>query len=126
MKEFLQSKCSTRCYPSIDDARSIGWIPDHLRLFLSSFIRSELKVEAIGQCLMKAAMPRSVSLLSYSHLLSSLIIRLRRDGSILGYSVSDLRNRTMKSFVLRSGHDRGYRGYSSITCIQGQFHYFCR
>ena len=49
LKEFLQSECSTRCYPSTDDVRSIGWIPDHLRLFLSSFIRSELKVEAIGQ-----------------------------------------------------------------------------
>ena len=57
LKEFLQSKGSG--YPSIDDVK-IGWIPDNLSLFFSSFIRSELEVETIGQCMMKAAMPRSV------------------------------------------------------------------
>ena len=60
-KNFLQSNGSgsTTCYPSVDDVK-IGWIPYNLRLFFSSFIRSELKVETIGQCMMKAAMPRSV------------------------------------------------------------------
>ena len=60
MKKFLQSNAtgSTIFYPSIDYTK-IGWISGHFCLFLSSFIRSELKVDTIGQCLMKSAMPRS-------------------------------------------------------------------
>ena len=56
LKEFLQSN---PCYPSIDNVK-IGWISDHLRLFFSSFIHSELKVETIEQCFMKVTMLRSV------------------------------------------------------------------
>ena len=46
-------------YPSTDDIQNCKWIPNTLRLLLSSLIQSELKVESIGQCIMKAAMSRS-------------------------------------------------------------------
>ena len=46
-------------YPSTDDIQNCKWIPNTLRLLLSSLIQSELKVESIDQCIMKAAMPRS-------------------------------------------------------------------
>ena len=60
LKKFLQSNAtgSTTCYSSINNVK-IGWIATHLCLFFSSFIRSELKVETMPQCLMKAAMPKS-------------------------------------------------------------------
>ena len=60
VKEFLQLNAtgSTTCYPSIDDIK-IGWIPNHLRLCFSYLIGFKLKIETTGQCLMKAAMPRS-------------------------------------------------------------------
>lgn len=40
LKEFPQSNAtgSTTYYPTIDDIKT-DWIPDHIRLFLSSFIR---------------------------------------------------------------------------------------
>ena len=40
LKKFPQSNAtgSTTYYPSIDDIKT-DWIPDHIRLFLSSFIR---------------------------------------------------------------------------------------
>ena len=58
---MLQSNAagSTTFYSSIDDVK-IGWTPDHFRLIFNFFIRSEVKVETIGQCLMKAAIHRSV------------------------------------------------------------------
>ena len=46
-------------YPSTDDIQNCKWIPNTLRLLLSSLIQSELKVESIGQCIMKAEMSRS-------------------------------------------------------------------
>ena len=60
IKQFLLSKCDSNAYPSIEEAENANWIPDYLRFFLSFLIRSELKVESIGQCLMKAALPQSV------------------------------------------------------------------
>lgn len=60
IKQFLLSNCDPGAYPSIEEAEKANWIPDYLRLFLSLLIQSKLKVESIGQCVMKAALPRSV------------------------------------------------------------------
>ena len=71
-KNFLQTVDSTKYYPAPDDVEKLGRVPKYLILFLSLLIKSEFKVEAIGQCIMKSAMPR----LAISPLLLALGIEL--------------------------------------------------
>ena len=54
-----QEVYSTEFFPSAEDVQ-LNWIPALLQQFLSKIISSPLKVEMIGQCIIKAAMPRSV------------------------------------------------------------------
>ena len=54
-------KRSTDTYPFTDDAFSVGWIPNTLRHFLKHVIKSEVKVERIGHCIMKSALPTSLT-----------------------------------------------------------------
>ena len=56
----VREKYTIDTFPSAEDATKLGWIPEELRRFLANIIKSEPKVESIGQCIVKAAMPRSV------------------------------------------------------------------
>ena len=58
--ELREMSSDPSLYPSVDDARRTDWIPESMRLFLSHFTNSKLKIESIGQCIVKAALPRSV------------------------------------------------------------------
>ena len=61
IKESIISNTNSSCtYPTTEDAEKIGWIPELLRYFLSLLINQRLKVESIGQCIMKGSFPRSV------------------------------------------------------------------
>ena len=61
IKESIISNKNGSCtYPTIEDAEKIGWLPELLRYFLSLLINQRLKVESIGQCIMKGSFPRSV------------------------------------------------------------------
>ena len=55
-----QKKYSMDTFPSVDDVTTMGWIPKELQRLLGGIIDSNLKIESIGQCIVKAAMPRSV------------------------------------------------------------------
>ena len=56
----VREKYTIDTFPSAEDATKLGWIPEELRRFLANIIKSEPKVESIGQCIVKAAMPTSV------------------------------------------------------------------
>ena len=58
--ELREINSNPAVYPSVLDAQCTDWIPDSLRFFLSHFTSSKLKIESIGQCIVKAALPRSV------------------------------------------------------------------
>ena len=63
IKESIISNTNSSCtYPTTEDAEKIGWIPELLRYFLSLLINQRLKVESIGQCIMRGLFPRSVIL----------------------------------------------------------------
>lgn len=88
---------------SIDDVK-VRWIPDHLCLIFSSFICFKPKVETIGQCLKKAALPRSVmaSMLfaltvESNHMFASML-NTQLNGSVLNCSFSRFQNHMIKLF----------------------------
>ena len=61
IKESIILNTNSSCtYPTTEDAEKIGWIPELLRYFLSLLINQRLKVESIGQCIMKGSFSRSV------------------------------------------------------------------
>ena len=51
-------------YPSNDDIRDVDatcqWLASILQMFLQPIVKSTVKRAAIGQCLVRAARPRSV------------------------------------------------------------------
>ena len=52
-------KRSSDTFPSTEEASKVAWIPDTLRHFLKQVIKSEVKVESIGHCIVKGVLPRS-------------------------------------------------------------------
>ena len=53
-------KRSPDTFPSQEDASKVAWIPDTLRhLLMKQVIKSEVKVESIGHCVVKGVLPRS-------------------------------------------------------------------
>ena len=61
IKESIISNINSSCtYPTTEDEKKIGWTPELLRYFLSIFINQRLKVESIGQFIVKGSFPRSV------------------------------------------------------------------
>ena len=58
-ESFISNTNSSCTYPTTEDVEKIGWVPELLRYFLSLLINQRLKVESIGQCIMKGSFPRS-------------------------------------------------------------------
>ena len=59
IKEAAREIYTMDKFPGPDEANKQGWIPASLNVFLSSLIRSDVKVESLGQCIIKAALPSS-------------------------------------------------------------------
>ena len=47
-------------YPTSDEIKR-KWTPDNLRCFVEAFTKYNVKQESIGQCIVKAALPKNIS-----------------------------------------------------------------
>ena len=53
--EIREQICTNKYYPRIDDIAAKNWIPNNLQNLLRFLVQSEVKVQSIGQAIIKSS-----------------------------------------------------------------------